>query len=65
MIHKNDIKSSLLDDIAYEIYVTHNKLKNNGYYTQIGFLLYELTDNYYKEAKIIIRKKKLEKISNV
>jgi hypothetical protein len=56
--------SKLLDDIAYYLYLEEKKNDDSSviHYTQEGLLISGWGDEYYKEAKLIERRIKVEKI---
>ena len=56
-----------LDEISYQIYRLHIKMENINYYRKFeSFCEYrDKYSKYYSEAKIKLRKEKLEKLNKI
>ena len=52
-----------LDNIAYDLYLKSKNIElSDVYYTQTGFVGSVGCEKFYKEAKFILRRKKIERI---
>ena len=61
--------ASVIDNIAYGLYMKHENEKRNGdnswvYYNQTGFIGSVDYEKYYEQANIISRKRKIDNIKD-